>query len=105
MKQNTLFGQKLTFCREFLGFSKKDMAGAMGVSPSTYSKFEKGISMPSVHSLHIVSIISEVSMEEFVDEDSSLEDFIYEITTPLDQRFIEVLEDIIEETNNKKTGG
>ena len=99
-----LFGQKMTYCREFLGYSKKDMASAMGVSPSTYSKFEKGLSMPSVDSLHIVSIISDVSMEDFVDEDFSLEDFIHEITTPLDQRFIQVLEDIKEETRNKKTG-
>ena len=97
-----LFGQKLAYCREFLGYSKKDMASAMGVSPSTYSKIEKGISMPSVYSLYIVSIISDMSMEDFVNESFSLEDFIHEITTPLNQRFIEVLEDIKEETQNKK---
>ena len=95
--KHRLFAPKLAYCREFLGFSKKEMAGAMGVSPSTYSKYEKGISLPSVDSLHIVSIISDVSMEDFVDEDFSLEDFIQEITTPLDQRFVQVLESIMEE--------
>ena len=103
--KHRLFAPKLAYCREFLGFSKKEMAEVIGVSPSTYSKYEKGISMPSVDSLYIVSIISEMSMEDFIDEDFSLEDFKHEITTPLDQRFVGMLEDIIEEYNNKKTGG
>ena len=90
-----LFAPKLAYCREFLGFSKKEMAEAMGVSPNTYSKYEKGISMPSVDSLHIVSIISDVSMEDYVDEDFSLEDFIHEITVPFDQRYVESFNEVV----------
>ena len=63
-----LFGQKLAYCREKIEFSKKDMAGMIGVSPSTYSKYEKGLSMPSVDTLYIISLISDdMLMESFID--------------------------------------
>ena len=94
--ETTLFARKLAYCREFLGFSKKDMASIMDVSPSTYARIEKGLSIPSVESMYFVSLISEVCMEDYVNDEFSMEDFIHEITVPFDQRYVEAFNEVVE---------
>lgn len=99
-----LFGQKLAYCREAMKFSKKDMAGLISVSPSTYYKYEKGITMPPVYNLHLLAIITDMPMEAYADFDFSLELFIdmYN-TTPL-QRFLELHEDVMNKTIDSYLG-
>ena len=93
-----LFGQKLAYCREAMRFSKKDMAELISVSLSTYYKYEKGITMAPVYNLHLLAIITDMPMECYADFDFSLESFIdmYN-TTPL-QRFLELHEDVMNQT-------
>ena len=89
-----LFGQKLAYCR-------KDMARLISVSPSTYYKYENGITMPPVYNLYLLAIITEMPMETFVASDLfSLESFIAMYNKTPAQRFLELHEDVMNKTLN-----
>ncbi len=91
----TLLGEKIAYCREKLQFSKKELAEHMGVSVSTLSKYEKGIFMPSVMPLYILSLIMDMPMETFVSDDFSLEEFKKMSAKITSEMFIELHNDIV----------
>lgn len=104
-KRNTLLAQKLAYCRELLGYSKKDMASAIGVSPSTYSRYEKGLAMPSVKTLYLISTLADMTMDAFVDDDFSLEEFKNLNNETLDQMIIECFYDIVKKNTLPQGNG
>ncbi len=91
----TLLGEKIAYSREKLQFSKKELAEHMGVSVSTLSKYEKGIFMPSVMPLYILSLIMDMPMETFVSDDFSLEEFKKMSKKTTTEMFIELHNDIV----------
>ncbi len=95
MEKYSLCGEKIAYCREKLQFSKKELAEHMGVSVSTLSKYEKGIFMPSVMPLYILSLIMDMPMETFVSDDFSLEEFKKMSAKITSEMFIELHNDIV----------
>ena len=51
--------------RELKGFSQKEVAAAMGVPQSQYSRMENGKSEPSISTLEKLAIALDVSITEF----------------------------------------
>ena len=76
MTKYTLLGEKIAYCRKKLNLSKKEFAYLIKVSPSTVSKYESGASIPSSTKLFIISLVTDMMMEDFIDETISLEEFI-----------------------------
>ncbi len=95
MEKYSLCGEKIAYSREKLQFSKKELAEHMGVSVSTLSKYEKGIFMPSVMPLYILSLIMDMPMETFVSDDFSLEEFKKMSAKITSEMFIELHNDIV----------
>lgn len=95
MEKYSLCGEKIAYSREKLQFSKKELAEHMGVSVSTLSKYEKGIFMPSVIPLYILSLIMDMPMETFVSDDFSLEEFKKMSAKITSEMFIELHNDIV----------
>ncbi len=95
MEKYSLCGEKIAYSREKLQFSKKELAEHMGVSVSTLSKYEKGIFMPSVMPLYILSLIMDMPMETFVSDDFSLEEFKKMSKKTTTEMFIELHNDIV----------
>lgn len=95
MEKYSLCGEKIAYSREKLQFSKKELAEHMGVSVSTLSKYEKGISMPSLMPLYILSLIMDMPMETFVSDDFSLEEFKKMSAKITSEMFIELHNDIV----------
>ena len=95
MEKYSLCGEKIAYSREKLQFSKKELAEHMGISVSTLSKYEKGIFMPSVMPLYILSLIMDMPMETFVSDDFSLEEFKKMSAKITSEMFIELHNDIV----------
>ncbi len=95
MEKYSLCGEKIAYCREKLQFSKKELAEHMGISVSTLSRYEKGISMPSLMPLYILSLIMDMPMETFVSDDFSLEEFKKMSAKITSEMFIELHNDIV----------
>ena len=93
MEKYSLCGEKIAYSREKLQFSKKELAEHMGISVSTLSKYEKGISMPSLMPLYILSLIMDMPMEAFVSDDFSLEEFKKTSAKTTSEMFIELHND------------
>ena len=93
MEKYSLCGEKIAYSREKLQFSKKELAEHMGVSVSTLSKYEKGIFMPSLMPLYILSLIMDMPMETFVSDDFSLEEFKKTSAKTTSEMFIELHND------------
>jgi len=89
----TLLGEKIAYSREKLQFSKKELAEHMGISVSTLSRYKKGISMPSLMPLYILSLIMDMPMETFVSDDFSLEEFKKTSAKTTSEMFIELHND------------
>ena len=95
MEKYSLCGEKIAYSREKFQFSKKELAEHMGISVSTLSKYEKGISMPSLMPLYILSLIMDMPMETFVSDDFSLEEFKKMSKKTTTEMFIELHNDIV----------
>ncbi len=95
MEKYSLCGEKIAYSREKLQFSKKELAEHMGISVSTLSRYKKGISMPSLMPLYILSLIMDMPMETFVSDDFSLEEFKKMSKKTTTEMFIELHNDIV----------
>lgn len=94
----TLLGDKMTYCREMLHFSKKNMAFLLDVSTGTLSKYEKGLSLPSVKTLYKLSLLMDMPMDAFASDEFSMDAFKEMSTKSLSEMFIELHNDIVKGT-------
>ena len=98
----TLLGKKITLCRELLGFSKKRMADVLFITPVTLSKYEKGITIPSLDIVYDLAQIMDIPIDSFVSDDISLDKFNEVCTTPLEEIVLGILDNLLEEIENKE---
>lgn len=102
MERNTLFGEKIVYCRGFLGFSKKKLADILSVSPRALSKYEKGTALPSVKVLYTLSQLVDMPMEAFVADYYTLESFKEMSEKTTTEMFIEIHNKIVKELYKEK---
>ena len=104
MTEYTLLGEKIMYCRKRLNLSKKEFAQAIGVSPSTVSKYESGTFTPSATNLFAISVVTDMMMEDYIDETISLEAFKAEAEKTLFDLMLEIHNDVKELIESKKIG-
>ena len=61
------FSNKLILLREEHKFSQQQVADDLGVSKSTYCRFEKGLSVPNMEEINAILHLYDISYEEFMD--------------------------------------
>lgn len=66
-----IFGRNLNFLRKSLGINGKEIAKILGVSPSTYSKYENGLVQPDMDGLVTISEFFGVTIDDLLKKDLS----------------------------------
>lgn len=67
--RNTLnFEEKLRTYRKEKNISQEQLAEKIGVTRQAVSRWETGKSLPDIHTLHKISKILDISIEDFVDD-------------------------------------
>ena len=62
------FEEKLRTYRKEKNISQEQLAEKIGVTRQAVSRWETGKSLPDIHTLHKISKILDISIEDFVDD-------------------------------------
>ena len=74
-EKETSIGRKMAYCREILGFTRKEMADVFETSPSKLANYERDVTLPPLKLLFLYAQYFEIPMEDFVDDFISLKEF------------------------------
>lgn len=69
--QQEALAEVLRGLREISGYSQKEIANTLGISRSTYAYYELAKTLPSIFTLHKISEIFGVSLEEVIEASHS----------------------------------
>lgn len=95
-----MFHQNLTTLREASNFSRKEMAGKLGITVQAYSQYETGKRTPDIHTIIKIADLFHVSIDmmtgrKFNEEDKNRKIYLVDITD-LDHKDIEELDNMVD---------